>query len=143
MYSLKIVLAILVELGRSDIETDLYLSGVTSLVDGLSKDLEGFLGTLNVRSESSLISDVGSIDSVLLLDDVLESVVSFSSHLHSLVEVLGSGRKEHELLESESVTGVRSTVDNVHSGNGKDVRRLDTGELGEVNVEWDTLLNKQ
>jgi len=142
IHLLEIVLAILVEFGRSDVETDLNLSRVTSLVDGLSKDLEGLLSTLNVRGESSLISDVGSVDSVLLLDDVLESVVSFSSHLHGLVEVLGSGRKEHELLESESVTGVRSTVDNVHSGNGKDVRRLDTGKLGEVNVERDTLYDR-
>lgn len=136
---LEVVLAVLVELGRSNVETDLDLAGVASLVDGLGEDLERLLGTLDVGSESSLVSDVGGIDSVLLLDDVLEGVVGLGTHLHGLVEVLGSGGEEHELLEGEGVTGVRSTVDDVHGGDGEDVRRLDTGELGEVDVERDTL----
>lgn len=115
------------------------LARVTSLADGLGEDLERLLGTLDIGGESSLVSDVGRVDSVLLLDDVLESVVSLGTHLHGLVEVLGSGGEEHEFLEGKGVTGVRSSVDDVESGDGKDVRGLDTGELGEVDVEGDTL----
>ena len=55
----KIVLALLVELGGSDIETDLDLSSVTGLLDGLSKELEGLLGTRDVGGETSLVTDVG------------------------------------------------------------------------------------
>lgn len=55
----KIVLALLVELGRSDIETDLDLASVAGLLDGLGKELEGLLGTRDVRGETSLVSDVG------------------------------------------------------------------------------------
>jgi hypothetical protein len=55
----KIVLALLVELGGSDIETDLDLTSVTGLLDGLSKELEGLLGTRDVRGETSLVTDVG------------------------------------------------------------------------------------
>ena len=55
----KVVLALLVELGGSDIETDLNLTGVTGLLDGLSKELEGLLGTRDVRGETSLVTDVG------------------------------------------------------------------------------------
>jgi hypothetical protein len=137
--ALKVVLSVLVELGGSNVKTDLDLAGVTSLVDSLSEDLKGLLSTSNVGGESSLVSDVGSVNAVLLLDNALESVVSLGTHLHGLLEVLGSGREEHEFLESEGVSGVGSTVNNVESGNGEDVRGLDTGEVGEVDVERDTL----
>jgi hypothetical protein len=55
----KVVLALLVELGGGDIKTDLDLSGVTGLLDGLGKELEGFLGTRDVRGETSFVTDVG------------------------------------------------------------------------------------
>jgi hypothetical protein len=55
----KVVLALLVEFGGSDIETDLDLSSVTGLLDGLGKELEGLLGTRDVGGETSLVTDVG------------------------------------------------------------------------------------
>jgi len=55
----KVVLALLVELGGSDIETDLDLASVAGLLDGLGKELEGFLGTRNIGGETSLITNVG------------------------------------------------------------------------------------
>ena len=54
----KVVLALLVELGGSDIESDLDAALVAGLLDGLSQELEGLLGARDVRSESSLITDV-------------------------------------------------------------------------------------
>ena len=55
----KIVLALLVELGGSDIKTDLDLASVAGLLDGLGKELERLLGTRDVRGETSLVTDVG------------------------------------------------------------------------------------
>ena len=77
--------------------------------------------------------------SVLLSDDLLEDVVGLGTHLHGLGERAGTGGEKHELLEGKSVTGVLSTVDDVESGGGEDVRGLDTSELGNVLVKRDTL----
>jgi hypothetical protein len=49
-------------------------------------------------------------------------------------------RDDHELLESETATGVGATVENVHEGNGENVRLLGAGKVGDVGVEGDTLL---
>ena len=54
----EVVLALLVELGRGDIESDLDLALVASLLDGLGEKLEGLLGTRHVGGETSLITDV-------------------------------------------------------------------------------------
>ena len=66
-------------------------------------------------------------------------MVALGTHLHGLGEGASTGRKEHELLESKGITSVFTTVDNVESGARENVRRLDTGELSNVLVEWDTL----
>jgi hypothetical protein len=50
-------------------------------------------------------------------------------------------RDDHELLESEATTGVRTTVQDVLEGNGEDIGLLGTGEVGDVSVERDTLLS--
>lgn len=50
-------------------------------------------------------------------------------------------RNDHELLESETATGVGATVEDVHEGNGKDVGLLGAGKVGDVSVEGDTLLS--
>lgn len=46
----------------------------------------------------------------------------------------------HEFLESQTATGVGATVQDVLEGNGQDVGLLGTGEVGDVDVERDTLL---
>lgn len=50
-------------------------------------------------------------------------------------------RDDHELLEGKATTGVRTTVQDVLEGNGKDIGLLGTGEVGDVSVERDTLLS--
>jgi hypothetical protein len=49
-------------------------------------------------------------------------------------------RNDHELLESETATSVGATVEDVHEGNGKNVRLLGAGKVGDVSVKGDTLL---
>ena len=56
----EVVLAVLVELGRGDVETDLDLASVAGLLDGLGKELKGLLGTGDVGGESALVTDVAS-----------------------------------------------------------------------------------
>lgn len=141
--ALEVVLAVLVELGRGDVETDLDLASVAGVLDGLGEEVERLLGALNIRGESTLVTDVGGVDAVLLLDDRLEGVVSFRAHLHGLVKVGGAGREDHELLEGERVAGVRSTVDDVHGRDREDVRGLDASEVGEVDVEGDALQSRR
>lgn len=112
---------------------------MTSGLDGFDQKLERVFGTLDGRSETTFISDSGVGQTVLLLDDTLQGVVDLGTHLHGLSEAGSSGGQDHEFLESETVTGVGTTVDNVERRGGEDVGSLDTGEFGQVLVERDTL----
>lgn len=165
----KVVLAVLVELGGGNVKTNLDLAGVAGLLDGLGEEVEGLLGTRDVGSETTLVTDVGScgivspavpradrtlapsppprasatleltVNAILLRDDLLEGVVNLSAHLHGLGERLGAGGEEHELLEGEGVAGVGSTVDDVEGRAGEDEGGLDAGDLGEVLVKGNAL----
>ena len=81
-----------------------------------------------------------TVNSVLLVDDLLEVVVGLGTHLHGLGERLGAGGQDHELLESQGVTSVGSSVDDVERRGGQGERSLDAGDLGQVLVQGDTLL---
>ena len=54
----QVIFALFVEFGGSNIESDLDLSFISSPLDGLDEELERFLGTADVRRETSLITDV-------------------------------------------------------------------------------------
>ena len=56
----QIVLAILVELGRSDVQRDLDATLIARLLDCLDEQLERFLSTRYVGGEATLITDVNS-----------------------------------------------------------------------------------
>lgn len=49
---------------------------------------------------------------------------------------------DHELLESEAATSVRTTVENVHEGHWEHVWLLSTGKIADVGVERDALLSR-
>jgi hypothetical protein len=80
-----------------------------------------------------------TINTVLLGDDLLQDVVSLGTHLDGLGERGSTSGEDHELLESKSVTSVGTTVDDVESGAGENVRGLDTGEGSDPLVKGDTL----
>lgn len=109
----EIVLSILVEFRRSDVQGDGNLAFVTGSLDSFNQELERVLGTLDGRSETTFISDSSVSQTVLLLDDTLQSVVDLGTHLHGLGEAGSAGGQDHEFLEGETVTGVGTTVDNV------------------------------
>lgn len=67
----------------------------------------------DVGSESTFIAHIGGIFAILLLNDILQIVINFSTNAHGLFEVAGTDRQDHELLHSQLVAGVGATVDNI------------------------------
>ena len=54
----KVVLAVPVELGRSDVKSNLDAALIACLLDGLSEKLKRLLGTRDIRRETTLITDI-------------------------------------------------------------------------------------
>lgn len=131
---------LLVELAGSNIHGDLDLSGVSGLRNGIGDQVKSLLSGLNIWSNTSLITDVSGRLTVSLLGERLELLVNLSSLSHGLLESWGGGWDDHELLEGETSTGVGTTVENVLERNWENVRLLGSREVGNVSVEWDTLL---
>ena len=77
----------LVELAGGNIHGDVDLAGVTSLLDGLGDQVQSLLGSLNIGSDTTLVTDVTSGLAVLLLGKGLELLVDLST----LAETLGEG----------------------------------------------------
>lgn len=156
----KIVLLLvhLVELAGGNIHGNLDLASVTSLLNGLGDEVQSLLGSLNIGSDTTLVTDVTGRLTVLLLGEILELVVNLGTLAETLGES-GSGTvfgqfivainsrledllgHNHELLEGETATGVGATVQDVLEGNGEDVGLLGSGKVGDVSVEGDTLLS--
>jgi len=130
----EIVLALvaLVKLRGGDIESDLDLALVTSLLDGLAEELKRFICARHVWGKSSLIANIDSVDSVFVTDNFFQGVVSLSTNPHGLSEGGSSNWKQHELLEGEFVSGMGATVDDVECGGRKDVGWFDASELSQV-----------
>ena len=86
-----------------------------------------------------MLSERLTILAVFLGNDLLEGVVGFGTHLHGLGKGRSTRWEKHELLESQSVTSVRATVDDVESGAWHDVWLRHAGDTSEVGVEGDAL----
>jgi hypothetical protein len=149
----------LVELAGGNVHGDLHLASVTGLLDGLGDEVQSLLGSLNIRGDTTLVTDVASGLAVLLLGESLELVVDLgtlaeslreggSSAIVSSVPLLQRISKQqdlrgnnHELLEGKTATGVGATVQDVLEGDGQDEGLLGSGKVGDVSVEGNTLLS--
>ena len=134
LLEVEVVELVLEELRSSDIHAKEDLALVAGLLDGLHNEVETLKVGENVGSETTLITDVGGVLTVLGLDDSLEVVVGLHTHAESLREGLGTNGEDHELLHGKLVASVRATVDDVEGGNGHD-ELLVASELGDVLVE--------
>lgn len=67
-------------------------------------------------------------------------MVSFRTKFHGFSETSGTSWKEHELLEGELVTSMRTTVNDIESRAGKNIGRLNAGKLCQVLICGNTLL---
>jgi hypothetical protein len=88
----KIVLLgiLLVELAGGNIHGNLDLASVASLLNGLGDEVESLLGGLNIRSDTTLVTDVTGGLTVLLLGESLELLVDLSTLAETLGESGGS-----------------------------------------------------
>ena len=77
----------LVEFAGGDIQGDLDVAGVASLLNGLGDQVQSLLGGLDIRSDTTLVTDVAGGLAVLLLSEGLELVVNLST----LTKTLGEG----------------------------------------------------
>ncbi len=58
VFEVQVVLALLVELGRRDIKSNLDLALVSSLLDGLGEKFEGLFGSGDVGCKSTFVTNV-------------------------------------------------------------------------------------
>lgn len=70
-------------------------------------------------------------------------MICLGANLHRFSEASSTSGKEHKLLESEAVVGVRATVDYIESWAWEDEWRLDASKVSEVTVKGDTLRIEQ
>lgn len=115
----QVILAIHIELRRSDIHADLDFSTVSSFINGSHKKVETLSIVLNVRGEATFVSYIDGVLSVLLLDDRLQVVVYLCADLHRVAKRLCSGGEKHEFLHGQLVSGMRASVDYVEGRHGE------------------------
>lgn len=72
----------------------------------------------DVGGETTLISYIGGILSVLLLDDILQVVVDLSTNTHGLLEAASTNGQDHELLHGQLVACMGATIDDIESLKG-------------------------
>ena len=117
----EVVLAVLVELGGSDVEGQGNVLAwlEAGLLDGLNDDVERSAGGIDGRSKAALIAQTGG--QALVLQDGLQGVVYASTDAESLGEGLCADGGNHELLHVHAGVSVGTAVQDVHHGNGKNV----------------------
>mmetsp|Transcript_11399 Transcript_11399/g.18552 ORF Transcript_11399/g.18552 Transcript_11399/m.18552 type:complete len:200 (+) Transcript_11399:356-955(+) len=83
----KVVLSIRgQELRGSNVHTNLHFFLIACLLNGLHEKINTLVIRSNIRSKATLISDIASILTVLLLNDILQGSISLTAHDHSLCE---------------------------------------------------------
>ena len=121
-----------------------HLSRVSGLLDGGRAQVERLFVVKNIGRKTTLITDGRRVQTVALLDltlhirvnktsglQYLEMMVHLAAHAHRLLERLGAGGQEHELLHGEFVARVTAAVDHVEGGRRQD-DLLGAGEVGDV-----------
>lgn len=101
----KIVLLgiLLVELAGGNIHGDLDLASVASLLNGIGDEVKSLLSGLNIRSDTTLVTDVTGGLTVLLLGESLELLVD----LGTLAEGLGESGSSANVGSVYSCNAVR------------------------------------
>ena len=115
------ILAVLVELRRSAVETDGHvLAGyIAGELDSLDDAVESILGAVESGSETAFVTDCGRETTVL--EHLLEVVEYLGTHADTLLEAACADGTDHELLEADGSVRVCTAVDDVHHGHGEAV----------------------
>mmetsp|Transcript_9771 Transcript_9771/g.18949 ORF Transcript_9771/g.18949 Transcript_9771/m.18949 type:complete len:448 (+) Transcript_9771:1411-2754(+) len=101
------------ELRSRNVHTDLHFARVTSCLDGFRQQFQSLIVLLDVRGEPSLVSHVGRVCAVLLLDHRLQTLVDLCDQTDALRETRGACGEDHELLHCQLVACMRPSVDDV------------------------------
>ncbi|KAH3667348.1 hypothetical protein OGAPHI_002997 [Ogataea philodendri] len=136
----QVVLSVVVELGGGRVQGNADLAGVASSLNGVDNEVQGLLWSGEVWSNTSLVTDVTGTLAVLLLGQGLEVVVNFRTNSETLGEGRSTGWNNHELLESQGATGVRTSVQNVLERNRQHKWLWSLGDVADVLVQWNTLV---
>src|SRR5947207_2074658 len=118
---IQIIFVLTVELGRRNIHSDLHLTSQPSFVNSSHDQFQSFLGSLNIRGNTTLVSDISSRCTILLLGEGLEMLISLCTLLESFGEGFGIRGEDHEFLECKTTTGVGSTVQDVEGRDREDI----------------------
>ena len=68
-------------------------------LDGFNEELQGLPVVLEVRGKATLVTDSGSVQPVLLVDQLLQVVVQLATHPHRFREAGSASREDHKLLK--------------------------------------------
>mmetsp|Transcript_89452 Transcript_89452/g.253429 ORF Transcript_89452/g.253429 Transcript_89452/m.253429 type:complete len:273 (-) Transcript_89452:472-1290(-) len=90
---------------------------MASILDRVHERLQPLVVVLDVGRKAALVSHGGCVLAVPALHDALERVVHLGPHLQSLLERPCSRRCDHELLHRQLVSGMLTSVDDVHHRN--------------------------
>ena len=102
------------ELRSSAVHSDAYVLAwlVTSGLDSSHDSIQSILDTVEVRSETTLVTY--SSRETASLQQLSEVVEYLSTHTYSLLDACSTNRTNHELLECDRSVRVCTTVNDVH-----------------------------
>ncbi|MNX46846.1 hypothetical protein D3C86_773940 [compost metagenome] len=122
-FTLEVVLAVAVELGRGDVEGehDVSARGVAGGLDGIHDDREGVVGRVDLGRIAALVADGGV--QAAGLEDLLERMEDLRAAAQGLGEGGRADGHDHELLDVDRVVGMGAAVDDVEHRNGKGTGR--------------------
>lgn len=88
VFEVKVVflLVALVKFAGCDIKSNLHATSVSSLLNGLGDEVKSFFSSLDIRSNTTLITNVSGRLAVLLLGKSLKLVVNLSTLAKGLRE---------------------------------------------------------
>mmetsp|Transcript_48245 Transcript_48245/g.145814 ORF Transcript_48245/g.145814 Transcript_48245/m.145814 type:complete len:391 (+) Transcript_48245:949-2121(+) len=136
----KVVLILILdlELRRGDIKANRNLVSIPSLLGSLHAHVNAGLDIAG-RGEATLVTDEGGVTTELALDDLFEVVEDLAANFHGLGESAGTGGDDEELLESELVASVLTTIDHIEARNRQSLGGGVSSNISIVLPEGDTL----
>ena len=99
---------------------------ITCILDSLNDRIQGIFNTIELRSETTLITY--SCRQAALLQQFCQSVEYFCTHTNAFFDRRSTHWTNHKLLESNRSIRVCATVDDVHHWNGQRIS-VDTTDI--------------
>ena len=110
-----------IEFARSRVEgnENVFARFVAGLFDGLQNHFQSLFVRLEVGSETAFVAHTRR--KAFFLEHILQGVERFGTPTQSFAERRSPHRHNHEFLKIDVAVGMRTTVEDVHHGDGKRV----------------------